>query len=259
MRESLRPELVEGLHRATPEQLAAIAKILGLDGSGGAVPQYVLRKELGSWSLRFEGASAVLRDCRAVELVDYLLKNSSDRALHAAELENRVDGSPLLNGLRGIGQAEDEGRNAIAVGEVGGVIEERSGKEFLGRVTLPALKAKLAELRAASQDETLPQSERDEAAEELTELLRAHGRGGRLVGEAERAVDRVRKQIKALIRELKEAEVAQGKPNDALQGFGQHLEEYLWLPSMGGRKRLGASVKPGCFTYEPPAGVCWCE
>jgi hypothetical protein len=78
-----------------------------------------------------------------------------------------------------------------------------------------------------------------------------------VTGEAGRAVDRVRKQIKTLIRELKEAEVSRGRGNEVLRAFGRHLEEYLWLPSVGGRKRLGAAGKAGCFTYDPPPGLRW--
>jgi hypothetical protein len=74
-----------------------------------------------------------------------------------------VDGNPLRDGFRGIGRAEDEGRDAIEIGEVGGMIEERTGKNFMGRISLPALKAKLAELRAIREDATLPDDERQAA------------------------------------------------------------------------------------------------
>ena len=133
------------------------------------------------------------------------------------------------------------------------MIEEGTGKDFMGRISLPALKAKLAELRATREDASLPEDERQAAAAELTDLLRAHGRGGKFAGEAERAVDRVRKQVRSLIRELQSA------GSEVLRAFGEHLEDYLWLPSVGGRKRIGAAGKAGCFTYEPPAGVQWCD
>ena len=77
------------------------------------------------------------------------------------------------------------------------------------------------------------------------------------MGETGRAVDRVRKQIRALIAHLKAMEVTKGQPHVVLRAFGRHLEDFLWLPSMGGRKRLGAATKPGCFTYDPPDGVAW--
>ena len=143
MRAAIPTDLLLRLMNATPKQYAAVEKILGSaphPARGHLIPsaekeppmsedggRFVLRRELGNWSLRFDGGAAVLRDCRAVELVNYLLKNAPDPAMHAAELENRVDGNPLLGGLGGIGQAEEAGRGAIRVGDVGGVIEERGG------------------------------------------------------------------------------------------------------------------------------------
>lgn len=88
-------------------------------------------------------------------------------------------------------------------------------------------------------------------------LLQAHSKGGKLGGQASRAADKVRKAIRAKLDEWKKLERTKGKPNKVVQAFAKHLEECLWLPSMGGRGRAGAYGKPGCFTYLPPDGVVW--
>jgi hypothetical protein len=119
------------------------------------------------------------------------------------------------------------------------------------------LRQELAELKAAMDDETLPQDERDAAEEKWQELLHAHSKGGKVGGQAGRAADRVRKAIKAKIDEWRGLERTKGKPNQVLQAFSKHLEQCLWLPSMGGRGRAGAYGRPGCFTYVPPEGVVW--
>jgi hypothetical protein len=258
MRAAIPTDLLSWLMTATDEDLADLRRYIGHKAPSGnqksdITAEYRLRKQMGMWEIVHAGQRAVLDDCRAVELVAHLLKHPPAEGIHASEWERRVDGNPLIDGFAGIGQAEDDGRPPVEVGEVGGVIQERTGRKFLGGISLPGLKAELSELRAASLDVTLPEAEREEAREKLMELLRAHDRGGKLIGERGRAVDRVRKQIKTLIRELK------GASNDVLRSLGQHLDECLWLPSMGGRKRAGAACQPGCFTYEPPAGVVWGE
>jgi hypothetical protein len=212
-----------------------------------------------AWSLVFAGKPDVLIDERAVRLVEYLLKNPPDVPMHATELEKRVDGHPLLDGVGGIGQAEEYGHLPVAVRSVGDVIEEGSGRKLAGKDTLPALRSKVAELKADIANELLPKEEREDARQELAGLLRARLRGGKFADEASRSAERVRKQIKRFIKELKAAEITRGKPNVVLREFGQHLEDHLWLPSVGAKNRIGASGRPGCFTYEPPKGVRWRE
>ena len=45
------------------------------------------------------------------------------------------------------------------------MIQEQSGKKFMGGISLPELREKLNELRAASEDDGLPEHERSEARE----------------------------------------------------------------------------------------------
>ena len=209
------------------------------------------------WSLVFAGKFEPLPDERAVNLIEYLLKHPPETPIHAAELENKVDGNPLLDGVGGIGQAEENGNVPVAVGSVGGVLVEATGRKLAGKDTLPALRAQLAELRATVADDTLPEDEREEAQEKLSNLLKAKSRGGKFVDGSSRAADRVRKQIKTFIEELKVWGNKRGKPNLVLQAFGKHLEENLWLPSVGTKNRLGAVGKAGCWTYTRPKGVRW--
>ena len=220
---------------------------------------YRLWKGDGWWNLVFQGERDVIDHDRGVELIEYLLKHPPDEAIHASALESLVDGSPLADGAGAIEVDAHGSGNGDGGGEValGGVIEEGAGKKLMGSITLPALRAELTGHRKAMEDTTLPQEERDDAKRKLNELLQAHLRGGKVGGAAGRAVDRVRKAIKGKIDEWKELERSKGKPNKAVQAFAAHLEQYLWLPSMGGRGRAGASGRPGCFIYERPAGVVW--
>jgi len=206
------------------------------------------------WNLVFQGQREVMADERAIRLVEYLLKNPPDEAIHASVLENHVDGSPVIAGMGGIERQTGGGLECL----VGGVVQEATGKKLMGNAGV-LLKKKLQELRADADNETLPASEREAAREEIAELLQANARGGKLKGEAEQSVERVRKAIKRFIGELRKAEISKGKPNAVLRAFGDHLEQHLWIPSMGRKGRTGASGRPGCFIYEPPAGVTWKE
>jgi 7-cyano-7-deazaguanine synthase in queuosine biosynthesis len=218
------------------------------------LPRYLVRKELGVWRIRFDGKDTVARDCRAMELVAWLLMNPPDEPIHASVLETHVDGAPDTDGATAIDYGDD---NATQHSDVGGVIIEAAGKKLKGKISLPALKEKLTAARKDMNDRNLPQSARDEAEAELNELLKAYDRGGKVNGESEAAAERVRKGIRNFINELKAAKRQQGVINVPLCAFGEHLEEHLWLPSMGGKNRVGAAGKPGCFTYEAPSGVRW--
>jgi 7-cyano-7-deazaguanine synthase in queuosine biosynthesis len=233
----------------TPEPVAA-----GVNGAESNLPRYFIRKELGVWRIRVDGKETVAQDCRAMELVAWLLMNPPDEAIHASVLEHHVDGGAVTNGSTAI----DYGDNGdIQTTDVGGAIVEIAGKKLKGSMTLPALKQRIAELKRDRDDDSLASTVRQEAEDELTTLLQSYDRGGKVSGQAELAVERVRKAIKTLINDLKAAKRQQGLVNVALCAFGEHLEQNLWLPSMGGKNRAGASGKPGCFIYEPPAGVRW--
>ena len=199
---------------------------------------YRLSKDYKMWRLVYRGEKAVLADERAVELVAYLLRNPPEEPIHATGLEVLVDGAPTDNGA------------------VGGVMQEATGAQ-LNSGDNKVLKDKLRDLKAAREDERLPESERSEAAEELEKLLKGVAKVRQRGGQAGRAAERVRKALRRFIDELKVAERRRGEPHPILRGFGQHLEECLYLPSVGGKNRVGAVGKPGCFTYLRPNGVVW--
>jgi hypothetical protein len=98
---------------------------------------YRLSKDYELWRLVYRGEKAVLGDERAVELVDYLLRNPPEEPIHATALEILVDGAPMANGT------------------VGGVIQEAAGAQ-LNSGDNKLLRDKLRELKAASEDEGVP-------------------------------------------------------------------------------------------------------
>lgn len=220
---------------------------------------YRLSKGIGWWTLVFQGKQDVIADDRGMNLINYLLKNPPDEPIHALELELRVDGVPDSSNAVAMDSAADNGELGRAYHDDinGGMIKEGAGKALMGTVTLPEMKQLVSELKRNMEDNSLPELERDAARKEWQELLSAYAKGGKMGGQAGRAVDRVRKAIKAKIGTLKKPAGSKGSTSDASRAFAAHLETYLWLPSMGARGRTGASGRAGCFTYEPPNGVKW--
>jgi 7-cyano-7-deazaguanine synthase in queuosine biosynthesis len=199
---------------------------------------YRLTRDYKVWRLVYRGEEVVLAEERGVALANHLLKHPPEEPIHATVLEVKVDGAP------------------VAGGQIGGVIQEAAGAVLnAGDNTL--LKRKLLELKAAAEDETLPESEREEAAEEFSKLLRSARNMRRSGGQADRVALRVRKALRRFIDDLESAESGPGEPHLLLRAFGEHLEDYLWLPSVSAKNRKGAVGKPGCFTYLPPEGVVW--
>jgi hypothetical protein len=74
---------------------------------------YRLRLGHKAWTLVIQGKRDVLGDERAVHLVDYLLKNPPDEAIHGSVLENCVDGSPRAFGWQ-LEKAHRDGGKEIA-------------------------------------------------------------------------------------------------------------------------------------------------
>jgi 7-cyano-7-deazaguanine synthase in queuosine biosynthesis len=200
--------------------------------------EFRLAKDLGWWRLVFKGDPAVVPDNRAVVLLNCLLKNPPYEPVHATELEVRALGAPVVDG------------------EVKGVVQEATGAA-LNSGDNTVLRRKLRELKAAREDESLPESERTKAAEEMEELLEASMAAKPKNGEAARAAERVRKALSRFINDLKTAKDSHGGAHPVLCPFAQHLEDCVYLPSVGGKKRAGAVGRAGCFTYMPPDGVRW--
>lgn len=209
----------------------------------GAVARYRLRKGHGVWSLVFAGMEGVIEDCRAMTLLNHLLKHPPDEAMHAVELEAVVAG-------HGEGEADREA-----------VVQEGSGGRLnAGNNTI--LKQKLRELKEAIDDDTLPETERDKAQVEFDELLRAASRGGKMADAASRAAERVGKALKRLQRDLAEAEFKPGEPNAVLRAFGEHVRKYVLVPSLryaGLRGKRSGGRKAGSFIYERPPDVIWAD
>lgn len=223
--------------QATPEQREAFLRFLDGEALPGGRPRYALQKGLGVWRLVFNGREAVIADGRGVQLVNWLLKHPGADGVHASVLEVEVFGAPVA-------------------GDVGGVVQELSGSRLMdGENTI--LKERLKELRETADDEGLSEAERDAASEELSELLQEMGRLRNPRGQAERCADRVRKALRRFMDDLEAVGKESGEGPEVLRMFGEHLEERLWLPSVGGRNRLGAMGKAGCFAYVCPDGVGW--
>jgi hypothetical protein len=202
-----------------------------------AADAYRLTKDYKVWRLVFHGEEVVLADERGIVLVDYLLKNPPDEPMHGSKLEVKVDGVPVVNG------------------QVGGVVQEATGAKLNGDNKL--LRDKLRELKTTIDDENASEVERGAAREELGKLLSAAGKLRNNGGQAGKAAGRVRKALRRFIDELKAAERRPGEPHQVLRNFGKHLEDCIWVPSVGVKNRVGAIGKPGCFTYVPPKGVAW--
>ena len=204
--------------------------------------QYALRRGVDYWALVFEGREAVFKHELGALCVAYLLQNPPPEPLHAVALALKV---------------RDKAGQAAGFEES---LEERNmGLEEARAVR--ALWRRQRELEAvlADRHEIEPvKAEVLRELEEVTEFLRAspwlsrHG--------AERCANAVTRAIKRFYARLAVARNAEGRPDEVLQAFAQHLYEHLLIPSGRSCGRAGhwvASVPAGCFTYEPPKGVVW--
>jgi 7-cyano-7-deazaguanine synthase in queuosine biosynthesis len=198
---------------------------------------YRLVKHMGYWDLVFAGRRAVVPEQRGLLFVNYLVKNPPDEPIHATKLQVLVDGAPVRDG------------------EVGGVIDEASGRKLDGEDTIAKAKAK--EYKAAVDDDSLSEEERVQAQKDLEELGRELLRRRRRGGQAGASVDAVRKAVWRFISDLKETKDANGRPHAVLVALADHLEKQIWIPSMGDKARGLRGIKRGCFTYVPPQGVVW--
>jgi hypothetical protein len=205
---------------------------------GAAVAEkgrYVLRRGLGGWWLVFGGQASVLWDDKAVSCVAVLLLDPPVEPIHGTELAHLAFGDAVVEDQRNLGLDDADTAREMA--------------------------ASRAECQGVIEDEGASEVEREEARAELErieEWARKHLRGTE--SNEQRQVRALRQNIRRLLEKLRAARERDGRPNEVLRAFGEHLERYLWEPS--GRagycrnSRLRAGLA-GRFTYEPPEGVRW--
>jgi len=194
------------------------------------------------WAVVFQGREAIFKHELGALYVAYLLRNPPPEPLHGVALALK---------------ARDKAGQAAGFEES---LEERNmGLEEARAVR--ALWRRQRELEAVLADRHEIEPVKAEALrelEEVTEFLRAspwlsrHG--------AERCANAVTRAIKRFYARLAVARDAEGRPDEVLQAFAQHLYEHLLIPSGRSCGRAGhwvASVPARCFTYEPPAHVKW--
>ena len=198
----------------------------------GKTPRYCLRKGLGGWLLIYDGEMTVLPDDKAVYYVAQLLLEPPPSPLHASVLANLVFGHALVENQRNLGRDDQE--------------------------TLAQQGQSRRECQAILEDETATAMERDEAQRDLAKInewVRKYQRGT-VAGEQKQA-RAISVGLLRLINDLERATGRKREPMPVLRAFGRHLRTYLWEASGRAPGRPGKSNHPGCFTYEPPAGVVW--
>jgi hypothetical protein len=217
---------------------------------------------MGVWQLVFNGRKALIDDERGVQIVAYLLRNPPTEPVHAVPLEIKVWARDLADVSDLVGEPENvaDGVSADETGEEALIDKQVSGAQ-LNKGENILLKKKFRELLETIEDATLPQSERDTAQAQLDEIHQSlDGVAGRVIDNASRTAERVRKAIKRLHTKLASATDEKHQPNLVLRDFAEHVRKYLMIPSSrytqgkGSRNRAGVA---GTFTYEPPSGVVW--
>lgn len=187
---------------------------------------YSLHKTGRAWDLTFGGRRAYIQDQRGLHYVVWLLTHPHGRPVHAVELVQR------------------------ALGNQDHTLQQRSaGLDEIARIR--RLRQHEKHLEAMLEDACgLNPSERGEAESELA-ALRTNRERGRWLDQAAKCTRAVHKSMYRLYDCL-----ANGV--DVPAAFGEHLWQYLLVPS--GRSRIRgrrAGLWPGCYVYEPPEGVCW--
>ena len=201
-----------------------------------SVARYLLRKGKGLWQLVIDGMETVIKDCRGIALVAQLLLHPLVGGIHATELA------------------------ALALGQ--SVVQEASLTDD-GAAGKKSIKQRAQECMAVIQDASASETEKNEARQEMAKLAESL----KVVSQApasgaEKQVRAVRRAIERFIRSLRTARGRSEEAQQVLRAFGEHLHQYLWIPSSrygGSRRARVRSGMAGQFTYERPAGVRWSE
>ena len=201
-----------------------------------SVGRYLLRKGRGMWKLVFNGMETVIKDCRGIALVAQLLLHTPVAGIHATELA------------------------ALALGQ--SVVQEASlaGDGEAGK---KSIRQRAHECMAVIQDPSASETEKNEAKQELDGLAQSLKVVSQVPASgAEKQVRAVRRAIERFISSLRTARDRSKEAQQALRAFGEHLHQYLWVPSSrygGSRRARVRSGMAGRFVYERPAGVRWSE
>jgi hypothetical protein len=190
--------------------------------------RYVLRYKYRAWALTLAGDQSAFGDEKGARFVNHLFKVRPGELIHAMDLSARVLGRPLL--------------------------QERNLREDQ-RSTVRRIEARARECKAVIDDPTATERAKEEALNELEGLAAA-----REVVMRERAggASKCTEAIRKAIHRFHDGIAATSDP--VLQGFAQHIKQYLLEPSRRfsthpqGRQRAGVA---GYFVYERPPGVVW--
>jgi hypothetical protein len=217
---------------------------------------FALRRDLGFWRLTFGGEQAVLKHGRGIECVAYLLYHPSAEPMHAIDLSAASAKSSTASCAVGVAAAQSVG--GLVLLEKGARIQERS----LGLDQAEAfrsLRQKEKELAAILEDDDASEPVKAEAQRELEAIDTYQTRHVRAATDnSQKIVRTVRMGVVRFQRRLSRATDTAGNPHPVLRPFGEHLDRYLLRPSARYcRRNAGRAGYPGCFTYEPPAGVVW--
>ena len=240
MRETFPTKLLLRVLQATPEELAAIERVLGGHGfpdrQSSTRPvallaalrpdqrRYALQKGQGAWALTHDGAPAAFIDRAGMDFVNYLLKHPGE-PVHSLELLARVQGETP--------------------------VQQRSAALDDAGATRKHLR-ELERLRAVIESDEASPAERQDAEEMLTEMEEsAADIHHRTMDGAVKASRSVRQAIRRVCLSLAQAQDDQHRPHPVLTAFAAHLQKHLLGPSQPG------SVPAGHLVYEPPEGVIW--
>jgi hypothetical protein len=203
---------------------------------------YALRRDLGFWRLTFEGREAILKHETGLAYVAWLLTHPSEEPIHGLRLALEV------RGLCGNGA------------DAADLIQQRN----LGLDEAEAfrsLRRKQKRIEAQLEDDLISESVKSELREELEAICEHQARNPWRARDAtQKCVHAVSMAIKRLHHKLARAVNTEGKPHPVLRPFGQHVLNYILIPSGRGGIQGGGPVGafvPGCFTYEPPTAVTW--
>jgi hypothetical protein len=263
MRATFSTRLLLRVLQATPEELAAIERILGgqvfpdwpkgapgspaaqaassqlLPRAGGLkeaseaallAPQrsdqrrYALQRGQGACELTYQGEHASFRHSAGTDFIDYYLKHPR-QSIHPLALLAKVQGQDPV-----------QQRSAA-------LDDANATREYL---------REMERLRGVIVSDKKCDAEKKVAREELAQLEQSESYiYHRTFDKASRAAKNVRQAIHRVIQSLGDARDAQGRPHRVLNAFADHLKQYLLGPS-----------RPGCaptghLVYEPPPSVIW--